>query len=100
LYDKSGGIYEFTRFFLNFGREVLSGRFIRLMFNSITDVSTKELLINIKRTGSLKYESDILLRDSSKYCKEYQVIFNMWTNNPCPQRLKENLLKSDLNKKS
>jgi len=89
LYDKSGGIFEFIKFFLNFGREVLNGRFLRLVFNSITDTNIKGLLVSIKRTGSLKYESDSLLRDSSKYYKEYQVIFNTWIDNPCPQRLKE-----------
>ncbi len=89
LYDKSGGIYEFIKFFLNFGKEILNGRFIKLVLNSTTDINIKGLLISIKRTGSLKYEPDSLLHNSSKYYKEYQMIFNTWTDNPCPQRLED-----------
>jgi glycosyltransferase domain-containing protein len=89
LYDKSGGIYEFINFILGLGREILNGRFFKMMYKSKTDVNMIGLLSSIKRTGSLKYESESLMHISSKYSKEYQVIFNIWTNDPCPQRLKE-----------
>ena len=59
------------------------------MYKSKTDTNIIGLLSSIKRTGSLKYESDSLMHISSKYSKEYQIIFNVWTNDPCPQRLKE-----------
>jgi len=91
LYNKSGGIYEFVRFLLGFVRELLNGRFLRMLFNSKTDLDLVSLLNSIKRTGSLDYESDNLLRSSSKYYKEYKIIFDIWENNPCPQRLKDEL---------
>jgi glycosyltransferase domain-containing protein len=89
LYDKSGGIHEFINFILGLGREILNGRFFKMMYKSKTDTNIIGLLSSIKRTGSLKYESDSLMHISSKYSKEYQIIFNVWTNDPCPQRLKE-----------
>ena len=91
LYDKSGGIHEFIQFLFGLIKEIINGRFIRLALKSTTSSSIKDLLISIKRTGSLNYESDSLLSISSKYHKEYKVIFDIWENNPCPQRLKEDL---------
>jgi hypothetical protein len=91
LYDKSGGIYEFIKFLFGLIKEIINGRFIRLALKSTTSSSIKDLLISIKRTGSLNYESDSLLSISSKYHKEYKVIFDIWENNPCPQRLEKDL---------
>ena len=91
LYDRSGGIYEFIIFLFGFFREIINGRFIRLALKSTTSSSIKDLLISIKRTGSLDYESDVLLHASSKYHKEYKIIFDVWTKDPCPQQLEENL---------
>jgi glycosyltransferase domain-containing protein len=89
LYDKSGGIYEFFKFSYGFAREIINGRFVRLALKPTTNTSIKDLLISIKRTGSLNYESDSLLHPSSKYHKEYKIIFDIWTDNPCPQQLEK-----------
>jgi glycosyltransferase domain-containing protein len=91
LYDKSGGINEFIQFLFGLIKEIINGRFIRLALKSTTSSSIKDLLISIKRTGSLDYESDVLLHASSKYHKEYKIIFDVWTKDPCPQQLEENL---------
>jgi len=89
LYDKSGGIREFIKFLFGLSKEIINGRLVKLVLNSTTDVNIKGLLVSIKRTGSLDYESEILLDASSKYHKEYKIIFDIWANNPCPQRLQE-----------
>jgi glycosyltransferase domain-containing protein len=95
LYDKSGGAYEFINFFFGVVREVLSGRLIKVVFNSVTSSSIIDFLISIKRTGSLDYESSSLLQNSSKYHQEYKVIFDIWTSDPCPQQLEKTLTKKD-----
>jgi len=89
LYDKSGGIYEFIKFFFGLLKEIVNGRLFRLALKSKTNTSIKSLLVSIKRTGSLDYETDSLLNKSSKYFNEYKIIFDIWTKNPCPQKIKK-----------
>ncbi len=88
LHDKSGGIGEYIKFLLGVSKEFLNGRLIKIIFNSTTDTGIISLFKSIKRVGSLDYETDILLRTSSEYNKEYKVIFDIWKDNPCPQQLK------------
>ena len=88
LHNRSGGIYEFIKFLFNLSREIINGRLIKLLLKSLTSTNTKGLLTSIKRTGSLNYESEILLHTSSRYYKEYKIIFDIWANDPCPHRLK------------
>jgi glycosyltransferase domain-containing protein len=88
LYNKSGGILEFISFTIGFLKELITGRFFKMLFYSKTDHDFMSLLKSIKRTGSLDYESDSLLKETSKYSNEYKMIFDIWVNNPCPQKLK------------
>jgi glycosyltransferase domain-containing protein len=92
LYNKSGGILEFVKFAIGFLKELLRGRFLKILFYSNTNHNFLSLLQSIKRTGSLDYESDSLLKKSSKYSDEYKIIFDIWINNPCPQKLNESSL--------
>jgi|SaaInlStandDraft_2_1057019.scaffolds.fasta_scaffold16554_2 glycosyltransferase domain-containing protein len=95
LHDKPGGVYEYVKFLYGVAKEITSGRLIRMVFSSNTNNNLRALLISIKRSGSLDFESDNLLLNSSKFCKEYRIIFKIWTNDPCPQscpkQLKNNL---------
>jgi glycosyltransferase domain-containing protein len=89
LYDKPGGAKEYFRFAIGLIREVLNGNLIKVRVKSSTNISTKDLLVSIKRVGSLDYEAYILLNKSSRYNKEFTHIFKIWKNNPCPQQLKK-----------
>ena len=87
LHNRSGGIYEYIKFVTGLTREVLNGRIVRIILTSKNNVNIKHLLTSIKRVGSLDYESDALLRSSSKYNREYKMIYSIWKNDPCPQKL-------------
>ncbi len=89
LYNKSGGVNEYFKFTFGLVKEVMKGRIIKMLFKSETNVSIKSLLTSIKRVGSLDYESDSLLSNSSKYNKEYRIIFDIWKKNPCPQKIEK-----------
>ena len=87
LHDRSGGIYEYIKFVTGLTREVLNGRIVRIILTSKNNVNIKHLLTSIKGVGSLDYESDALLISSSKYNREYKMIYSIWKNDPCPQKI-------------
>ena len=90
LYDRNGGFRTWVRMFKGLLLEIISGKFIKLMALDFTWKRLKNLLISIKRTGSLDYEIQSLIKEKSKFHNDFIRAFDAWRENPCPVKYNPN----------
>jgi glycosyltransferase domain-containing protein len=86
LPDRASGINYWIRLAKVFLYEFITGRLIRLIKCDFTINGLKNILINIKRTGTLDYEFHELIKKSSKYYDDFYPAYEAWRENPCPTK--------------
>jgi hypothetical protein len=84
--DRASGINHWTRMVKVLFYEIITGRFIRLIKYDFTVEGFKNLLLNIKRTGTLDYEFHELINKSSKYHSDFKPAYVAWLEEPCPTK--------------
>jgi len=85
LPDKNGGVSSYWVFFRGLLKETVTLRLFKNLYNQDKSNKIKNLLISIRRTGTLDYELVNLLSPSSAYYKEFSLIFKVWKSNPTPK---------------
>ena len=86
FYDKDNGLNSWVNFFVNLLKEFIKGGFIKQLVFEPTFSNLKDILIVIKRTGSLNFYSKNLISGNSKYSKNFEIAFSLWKSNPCPKK--------------
>jgi hypothetical protein len=89
LPDRASGINYWIRMAKVFIYEVITGRLIRLIKCDFTINGLKNILLNIKRTGTLDYEFHELIKKSSKYYNDFYPAYKAWREDPCPAKYKK-----------
>lgn len=84
--DRANGINYWIRMVKVLFYEIITGRFIRLIKYDFTVDGFKNLLLNIKRTGTLDYEFHELINKSSKYHSDFKPAYAAWIEEPCPTK--------------
>ena len=89
LPDKNGGFNSYWGFIRGLLKETVTLRLFKNIYNQDKSIKIKNLLIGIKRTGTLDYELVNLLSPSSAYFNEFSLIYKIWTSNPTPKLLND-----------